>query len=170
MANLPPSQEALFKKIEQEHIQVEPVLWNLIYQYIGDPIIVINLTVRSYTDNGEELPKSEAKKILDYTRRLLKVMENLYHPENISDEEKDPIFKEIKAKNLKLDSVTDDLFRNYLRNDISAINLIVGDYVDPADERPAVVVKDANKVLEHVRSTISFLDRLRIATSKKEAY
>lgn len=170
MANIVPQDEELFKRIEREHIHVPEVLWNVIYQYIGDPIVVINLLVRSYTDDGEMLPKQEAKKILDYTRRMLKTMERLYHPESISDDEKDPLFREIKEKNLKLDKVTDDLFRNYVRNDIYMINLIVGDYVDPLDAREAISIRDASKILGHIRATMHFMDRLRVATARKEAY
>jgi hypothetical protein len=128
------------------------------------------MLVRFYTDDGKMLPKEEAEKILDYTKRMLDIMEMLYHPEQISDNEKDPLLKEVKAKNLKLDSVTDDLLRNYVRNDLYMINLIVGDYVDPKDDREAVSVRDASKILNHVRSTLHFMDRLRIATSRKEAY
>ncbi|MBU1999036.1 MAG: hypothetical protein KKE64_06030 [Candidatus Omnitrophica bacterium] len=170
MANIVPRDEELFKKIEQEHIQVPEVLWNVIYQYIGDPIVVINLLVRSYADGGEILPKDEAKKILDYTKRMLEIMEGLYHPESISVDEKDQLFKEIKAKDLKLDAVTDYLFRNYVRNALYMINLIVGDYVDPLDEREGVSIKDAGKILEHIRSIMHFMDRLRVATARKEAY
>lgn len=170
MANIVPRDEELFKQIEKENIQVPEVLWNVIYQYIGDPIIVINLLVRSYVDDGQMLPKEEAKQILDYTKRMLDTMERLYHPENISDEEKDPLFREIKEKNLKLDKVTDHLFRNYVRNDLYTINLIVGDYVDPKDDREAISVQDAGKILGHIRSTMRFMDRLRVATARKEAY
>lgn len=170
MANILPHDEELFKQIEREHIQVAPVLWNVIYQYIGDPIIAISFLVRSYTDTGELLSKEDAKKILDYTKRMVEIMDKLYHPENISDDEKDPLFREIKTKNLKLDPVTDDLFRNYIRNDLHMINLIVGDYVDPLDTREAVSERDTNKILGHIRTTLHFMDRLRVATVRKEVY
>lgn len=170
MANIVPQDEEFFRKIEQEHIQVPEVLWNVIYQYIGDPITVINMLVRFYTDDGQMLPKEDAKQILDYTKRMLEIMEKLYHPENISGDEKDPLFKEIKAKNLKLDPATDHLFRNYVRNDIYMINLIVGDYVDPLDTREAISIRDASKILEHIYTIMHFMDRLRVATARKEAY
>ncbi len=170
MANITSRDEEHFKEIEKSHIQVPEVLWNVLYQYIGDPITVINMLVRFYTDDGKMLPKEEAKKILDYTKRMLDIMEMLYHPEKISDDEKDPLLKEVKAKNLKLDAVTDDLLRNYVRNDLYMINLIVGDYVDTKDEREAVSVRDASKILNHIRTTLHFMDRLRIATARKEAY
>lgn len=170
MANLVPHDEELFKKIEQEHIQVPEVLWNVIYQYIGDPITVINMLVRFYTDEGKMLPKESAKQILDYTKRMIGVMEKLAKPQEISDDEKDPLFREIKEKNLKLDPDTDHLFRNYVRNDIYVINLIIGDYLDFLDTREAVSLKDASKILEHIYTTMHFMDRLRVATARKEAY
>lgn len=170
MANITPHDEELFKKIEKEGVRVSEVLWNLIYQHIGDPISVINMLVRFYTDDGKSLPKEEARQILNYTRRMLAIMEKLYNPQDIAEDEVDPLFKEIKAKNLKFDPITDELFRNYVRNDIHAINLIVSDYVDPLDERESVSLKDANKILGHIYTTMHFLDRLRIATSRKETF
>lgn len=59
MANILPEDEELFKNIATEHIQINPVLWNVIYQYIGDPIIVINLLVRSFIDYNQPIPKNE---------------------------------------------------------------------------------------------------------------
>jgi hypothetical protein len=50
------------------------------------------------------------------------------------------------------------------------INLIVIDYVDPLDERKAVSIRDASKILEHIYTTMHFMDRLRVATARKEAY
>jgi hypothetical protein len=170
LANIVPEDEALFIRIEKEHIQVPDVLWNVIYQYIGDPITVISMLVRFYTDDGRMLPKEEARQILDYTRRMITVMEMLELPQTIPADEKDPLFREIKEKNLKLDPVTHHLFRNYARNDIYMINLIVGDYVDPLDKREAVSLRDASKILEHIYATMHFMDRLRVATARKEAY
>lgn len=170
MANLLPRDEELFKRIETDHIRVDPALWNVIYQYVGDPILVINLLVRSFTDDQQPLPKEEAKKILDYTSRIIEVMDKLYQPENIGDEEKDPLLREIKAKNLKLDPVTDELFRNYIRNDIYMVNLIVGDYVDPVDPREVVSFEDSKKILGYINKSRQFMDRLRRATAQKEAY
>lgn len=170
MANLVPADEELFKKIESEHIQVPEALWNVIYQYIGDPLTVINMLVRFYTDDGKALPKEEARQILDYTRRMVKVLEKLDNPESISDDEKDHLFREIKEKNLKLHPIIDHLLRNYVRNDLHMINLIVTDYVDPLDDREAITLRDASKILGHTYTTIHFMDRLRVAASRKEAY
>jgi len=170
MANILPKDEDLFNKIATEHIQVDPVLWNVIYQYIGDSIIVINLLVRSFIDDNQPIPKNEAKRILDYTKRLIDVIRKLSHPENISNDEKDNLFRIIKDKNLKLDPVTYELFGNYVRNDVNIINLICMTYIDTLDKREAVSIDDAKKILEHTRSTMRFLDRLREATSKKEAF
>ena len=170
MANLLPEDEELFQRIAREHIFVDPVLWALIYQYIGDQIILINLTIRYYLDEGNPVPKEEAKKILKCTERMIALIKKLDHPEAISDDEKDSLFQIVKNEKLKLDPVTDELFGNYVRNDVNIINLVCIDYLDPLDERVAVSIKDAQRILEHTRSTMRFLDRLRIATARKEAY
>lgn len=170
MANITPEDEKHFKDIERNHIQVPEVLWNILYQYLGDPITVINMMVRVYVDNGKPFPKEAARQILDYTKRMLDVMEKVCHPESISEDEKDPLLREIKEKNLKLDAITDNLLHNYVRNDLYMINLIVGDYLDPLDSREVISVQDASKILNHIRTTLHFMDRLRIATARSEAY
>lgn len=170
MANIPPKDEELFEKIAKERIFVDPVLWTLIYQHIGDQVILINLIIRFYLDKASPLPKVEAKRILNCTKRMIEVMKKLDQPESIADNEKDPLFQIIKKERLKLDPITDELFSNYVRNDINIINLVCINYIDPLDEREAVSLEDARKILEHTRSTMKFLDRLREATSKKKQF
>ena len=170
MANILLEDEEFFKRIEREHIQVDPLLWNAIYQHIGDPIIVINLTVRYYIDNNEPIPQDEAEKILISTKRMVEIINKIHKPESIALDEKDQLFCMIKEKGLKLDEVTDELFTQYIRNDLNLINIAVGMYIDHAKAGQSVPVEEGRRVLEHIRSTMSFLDRLRIATSKKEAY
>lgn len=170
MANVLPKDEELFTKIAKEHIQVDPVLWNVIYQYIGNTIMAINFQVRLYIDDNKPMPKQDAQQILNYTKRLIEVIKILDNPQDINPGEKDELFQTIKQKNLKLDPVTKELFGNYVRNDINIINIICGTYVDPMDRRSAVRIEDAKKILDHARSTVRFLDRLREATSKKEVF
>lgn len=170
MANILPEDEEFFERIEKEHIQVDPLLWNIIYQHIGDPVIVINLTVRYYLDNGEPIPQDEAKKILISTKRMAEIISKIHKPESITSDEKDPLFRMIKEKGLKLDAVTDELFTQYIRNDLNLISIAVGMYIDPSKEGQGVPVEEGRRILENIRSTMSFLDRLRIATYKKEAY
>lgn len=170
MANILPEDEEFFKQIEREHIQVDPLLWNIIYQHIGDPVIVINLTVRYYLDSCEPIPQVEAEKILVSTKRMVDIINKIHKPESISPDEKDLLFRIIKEKGLKLDEVTDELFTQYIRNDLNLINIAVGMYIDHSKEGQSVPVEEGRRILEHIRSTMSFLDRLRIATSKKEAY
>ena len=170
MANILPEDKEFFKRIAREHIQVDPLLWNIIYQHIGDPVIIINLTTRYYLDNGEPIPQNEAKKILISTKRMVEIIKKIRQPESIAIDEKDPLFRMIKEKGLKLDAVTDELFTQYIRNDLNIISLAMGMHIDPLKEGQSVPVEDGRKILEHIRSIMSFLDRLRIATSKKEAY
>lgn len=167
MANIIPKDEELFQKIAKEHIQVDPILWTVIYQYIGDCIIAISFLTRYYIENNIGMPKDEAKKILEQTRRMIDIINKLTHHGLIKDDEKDVLLKAIKRDNLNLDPVTDELFGNYVRNDIHMIDFIVTDFTDPLDTRGVMPVESIKKVLEHVRSTTHFMERLREATSKK---
>ena len=170
MANILPGDEESFKRIEREHIQVDPLLWNLIYQHIGDPVIVINLTVRYYVDNSEAIPQEEAEKILVSIKRMVEIIKKIHQPETITPDEKDPLFRMIKEKGLKLDPVTDELFTQPIRNDLNIISVNIGMHVYPSNKDRSIPIEDGRKILDHIRSTMTFLDRLRIATSKKEAY
>ena len=40
----------------------------------------------------------------------------------------------------------------------------------PLDESEGIPAEDGRKILEHIHSSMLFLDRLRVATSKKEGY
>ena len=170
MANILPADEEFFQRIEREHIQVDPLLWNTIYQHIGDPVIVINLTVRYYLDNGEPIPQAEASKILISIKHMVEIINKIHKPESITLDEKDPLFCMIKEKGLKLDEVTDELFTQPIRNDLNIISMNIGMHIYPSNKVRSIPIEDGRDILNHIRSIISFLDRLRIATSKKEAY
>lgn len=169
MAHIIPKDEKLFEQIEKEHIQVSPVLWTIIYQHIGDCVIAISFLVRYYIDNNIGMPREEAKKILVQTRRIINIIDKLTHHELIKDDEKDGLLQAVKLDNLNLDPVTDDLFGNYVRNDIHMIDFIVTDFTDPLDTREVMSVETIQKILGYVRSTRHFMERLREATSKKKA-
>lgn len=168
MAKILPKDEELFAQIEREHIQVAPVLWTVIYQYTGDCITAISFLARYYIENNIGMPKEEAGKILEQTRRMIEIIEKLTHHELIKDDEKDALLKAIKRDNLNLDPVTDELFGNYVRNDIHMINFIATDFIDPLDNREFMPVENIQKILGYVRSTTRFMNRLREATSKKK--
>jgi hypothetical protein len=170
MANILPEDEEFFKRIEREQIRVDPLLWNLIYQYIGDPIIIMNLTVRYYLDNGESIPQTEAQRILVSIKRMVEIINKIHKPESIAADEKDPLFRMIKEKGLKLDRITDELFTQPIKNDLNIISMAVGIHLYSLNESRGIPVEDGRRILEHIRTIVSFLDRLRIATSKKEAY
>ena len=168
MAKILPKDEEMFQQIAREHIYVDPVLWTIIYGYIGDCIISINLLVRYFADSNRPVPKEEAQKIIGYTKRMVEIIKKLTQPDLIKDNEPDPLLQIVKKEDLKLDPVTDELFGNFVRNDIYMIELIVGDYIDPLDTREGIIVERAQKILEHTHSTTRFMDRLREATSRKE--
>lgn len=170
MANIIPKDEELFAQIEKEHIQVHPVLWTVIYHYIGDCIIAVNLLVRYYIDKNIPAPKEQIKRVLTYSKRTAEVIDKLSKHDLIPDNDPDSLFQIIKKENLKLDKITDELLVNYLGNDIYMIELIVGDLIDPLDTREAVSIEVLKKIQGHILSTMHFMERLRIATSKKEAF
>jgi hypothetical protein len=157
MANILSEDEEFFERIEREHIQVDPLLWNIIYQHIGDPVIVINLTVRYYLDNREPIPQVEAKKILISTKRMAEIIKKIHQPESITADEKDPLFRMIKDKGLKLDAVTDELFTQYIRNDLNFISIAAGMYIGSSKEGQSVSIKDSRMILEHIHSIMNFL-------------
>lgn len=168
-----PRIEALFQKIAQENIQVHPLLWTAIYQHIGDPVIVINLLIRYHLDNNLPIPKAEAKTILGYTKRIEETIKKLAHWQSIPQDEPDTLFREIGDKNLKLDPLTYDLIIDRVRNDVIVIDLTISRYLCPEEDdykAEFISTEDAQQVLRRTRSSISFLDRLRQATSKKETF
>lgn len=165
MANFLPKDEELFDKIAREHIQVAPELWTVIYQHIGDAIMAIRLLVYNYAQNDLPVPKDKAKEVIRFTDRIIDVIAKItYHDRFIKDDDPDPFFQIIKKKELKLDPVTDELFGNYVRNDVYVISLIAQNYVDPLDTGNGIPVKDSRKILEHIDSTIRFMDKLMQAT------
>lgn len=170
MANILPEDEEFFERIEREHIQVDPLLWNIIYQHIGDPVIVINLTTRYYIDSNEPIPQDEAKKILISTKRMVEIINKIHKPESITVDDKDPLFRMIKEKGLKLDPVTDELFTQPIRNDLNIISMNIGMHIYPSNKIRSIPIEEGIKILDRIRAIMSFLDRLRIATSTKEAY
>jgi hypothetical protein len=170
MAKLLPRDEELFAQIAREHIYVNPVLWTIIYQYLGDCISVINVLVRYYIDSNLAVPKKEAERILIYTNRMIEIIQKLTDHNLIKADEPDPLLQRVKKENLKFDPITDELFGNYVRNDIYMITLIITDYLDPLDTREAISIEHAGKILEYTRSTMRFMDRLREATSRRLKY
>ncbi len=169
MANFLPRDEELFEKIAREHIQVDSALWTVIYHHIGDCIMAIKLLVYNYVHSNQPVPKDKAKDILGYTRRIIEVIQKItYHNRYIKDDEPDPLFQLIKKRDLKLDVITDDLFGNYVRNDIYVISLIAQSYSGASDPDEGIPVEDARKILDHIGSSQRFMEKLRQATSGEE--
>jgi hypothetical protein len=48
------------------------------------------------------------------------------------------------------------------------IDFIVSDFTDPLDTRELMPVETIQKILDHLRSTRNFMERLRQATSQKK--
>lgn len=147
------NEQALYQKIHDEKIQIPPAVWEEMYYHLGDYISVINLILSYHIDRQEAVPVENARKILDYTRRIKEAMTRILHPE------KDGVTP-------GLHPVVRDLFTHYMGNDVHIINLCMSFYLDPFDEKP-VELQDAQKVLPCTQTMHEFLDRLRAATSEE---
>ncbi|MBU0710177.1 MAG: acyl carrier protein [Candidatus Omnitrophica bacterium] len=160
MANPLPNEKELFERIKNENIRIIPEIWELLYHRIGDDITTINLLCHSYLDNEEDIPIKEAKKIMQYTRHIKDIVnqitvaskEKLNFPEFTDDMPLHPIIRE--------------MLTHYIGNDIHMINFMVQDTIDPIGPHP-ISLQITQKILNHARSVREFMERLRIATSQK---
>lgn len=162
MANPLPNEETLYAKIKTEGISINPEIWDLLYQRIGDDVTAINLLCQSYLSNKEPIPIPEAKEILSYTRHIKDIInqitldskEGLPFPEFINDIPLHPILRE--------------MLTHYFGNDVYMINLIVQDSIDPLEPH-AVSLKKTQKILDHTLSIRGFMEKLRQATSQEKS-
>lgn len=161
MANPLPNEKELYERIKSENIVINPDIWDLLYNRIGDDLTNINLLCQYYLKNNEPIPVEEAKKILRYTRHIKDInnkitvvkVEDLYFPEFGND--------------LPLHSVLREMLTHYIGNDVYMINLIVGDAISPL-EPEELSLGSIQKILEHTRSIRIFMNRLREATMQEK--
>ena len=152
MAKPLPNEQVLYQRIREERIRIPLSIWEEMYCHMGDYISVINLILCYYIDRNEPVLVVDARKILEYTRRIKEAMMRILHPEE-------------KGQGLALHPLVRDLFTHYMGNDVHIINLCVSFYLDPLDEKP-VALEDAKKILPCTITMHQFLDRLREATSE----
>ena len=158
MANPLPNEKELYKRIYRERISMDPQVWDLLYNRVGDDITTINLLCQLHLCDCQPIPVQEARKILTYTRHI---KELLSHITNISDDKQKtfPVF----VGAVPLHSILREMFTHYIGNDIYMINLIVEDATDPMQPEP-LSVASTQKILNHTRSIRDFMDKLRQAT------
>ena len=163
VANPLVNEQELYGQIKNDGISVHPFIWDTMYHYLGDYISVINAIATYYLEKNEPIALEDARKILEYTRKIKTAVDKILHPQTIQNE--NPHFEKIKNDHLTLHPIIKEFFMHYIGNDTHIINLCVSFYLDPLGEQP-VPVKDAQKILSHTLSMRQFLDKLREATNQ----
>ena len=159
MANPLPNEKELYEKIQNDKIAIEPGIWDLLYQRIGDDITAINLLCQYYLTNKEDIPITEAGKILTYTRNIKDVVNKITA---VSKES----FPFPQFKDALLHPVIREMFTHYIGNDVYAINLMVQNLIDPVDPKP-IPLEVNQKIIGRIRTTRAFMEKLRQATYKR---
>ena len=167
MANPLPNEAALYQKIEDEKIELDHKVWTFLYEHIGNAITVINFMSSYYLQQNKPLPIIEAKKIINYTRKINHALDCILHPNQNYLE--DDLFKQLRNENLQLHPIIKEMLTHYVGNDVYGINLVIGDSLDPAAPQD-VPIEYLPRLIEKTQSIRKFLDRLRKSTSKKPGF
>lgn len=160
MANPLPEEDKFYRQIKDERITINPEIWDLLYNHIGDDLSAINLLCQYHLKDNQPIPVEEARKILQYTHHI----KNLVNQITSVSQEKGFYFPEI-AENGPLHPVLREMFTHYIGNDVYMINLIVQDSIDPLSPEE-LSMESTRKILQHTHSIRDFMNRLREATSK----
>lgn len=158
MANPLNNERELYERIKTENITIAPVIWNFIYNHIGDDLTAINLLCQYYLDNNQDIPPLEAERVVIYAsdaggiinKLTLKDRQNSHFPE----------FENV----IPLHPVIREMLTHYVGNDTQVINFMVGAYTEAFDEPQAVPKEVITKILAHTRLLKEFMERLREAT------
>ncbi|MBF0385104.1 MAG: hypothetical protein HQL27_04450 [Candidatus Omnitrophica bacterium] len=161
MANPLNNEQEIYSRIDKERITVPPLVWDIVYRYLGDELTAISQITLSYCIANEPIAVEDAKKIIEHAKNINIMVRQILIPENIKDDTSD--LQELKKINSKLHPVINELFFHYVGNDLYGITMIVGSYLGPDVDEP-VPVDSAKKVLNKVLSMKQFLDKLREAT------
>ena len=162
MANIHPQEKELYQRIKTEQIKVDPVIWDMIYRYLGEYVTEIELAAFYFEKNQEPIPIKEAGKILEWTEKIRDIVSKILHSETV---EGNMDFEKLKSVQPKLHKVINELFGHYVGNDVFSINMIVAESLFPGQEQP-VPVEFTEKIINHTRSIRRFLDKLREATTQ----
>jgi len=161
MANPLPEEKELFERIKNEKISLSPEIWDMLYNRLGDDVSGINLLCQYYLTSNQQIPFEEGKKILNFTRHIKEIINQL----TVISKSSDFPFPEL-FDNIPLHPVLRDMFTHYIGNDVHMINLVTGSYIDfsyPQD----IPLEDIQRILNHTRTIKEFMDRLREATSRE---
>lgn len=162
MANPLPEEKEFFKRIRNENITINPEIWDLLYNRIGDDLSAINLLCQCYLSEFKPVPILEAKRIPNYTHHIKEIINQL----TLSAQKIDFPFPEF-LDDIPLHPILREMFTHYIGNDVYMINLIVRDSMDPLEPKD-ISLESTRKILSHTRTIKEFMERLRIATSQEE--
>ena len=162
MANPLPEEKEFFERIRNENITINPEIWDLLYNRIGDDLSAINLLCQCYLSEAKPVPILEAKKILNYTHHIKEITNQL----TLSSQKGDFPFPEF-LDNVPLHTILREMLTHYIGNDVYMINLIVRDSIGPLEPKD-ISLESTRKILSHSRTIKEFMEKLRTATSREE--
>lgn len=157
MANPLPQEDEYYQRIKKEGLKIHPLIWEALYQRIGDALSVINLIVGYYLGNKESIPVKIANRILEFTQRIKLTMNAVVYSPGEKDKK---LYERLRRKKIKLHPLLKELITHHISNDTFAINVIVGNYTDPLYNKP-IPLKDAKKLLAHTQNIKQLMDKLK---------
>jgi diguanylate cyclase (GGDEF)-like protein/PAS domain S-box-containing protein len=162
MANPLQNEKDLYQQLKSEGITVSGNIWDFFFHRISEDVtavVVICLAGQSFSDSLSVL---EAKKILLCTSDITNIINTL-----TAASYEEMVFPQFKGR-IPLHPLVRELFSHQIGNDIYAIDLIVGDHIDPKSPRP-VPRDDIEKILEHCWSVREFLEKFKNAAYSSDS-
>jgi len=158
MANPLNNETEIFNQLKQEKITLHPQVWDIIYSFVGDNVTAINLIISYYISINEEVPITEARKIMAHASCLKGVFLKIIHPEMIEISDKE--LSGLANNEITVPHIIKELFNHYIANDIQAIMSITYLSLDPLYECN-LPIEDGEKILEHTSGIVHFMEKLR---------
>lgn len=167
MANPLPKEAEHYQQIKDQNITIDPRVWTILYEHIGNAITVINLLASYYLDENKPIPINQAKTLLGYSEKIKNALNSILYPDKNHLE--DDLFKQLLKENINLHPIIREMLNHYIGNDAFCINLILGDSLDPSFPQD-VPVASIPKIIDRTRTIGEFMDRLREATWRVEVF
>jgi hypothetical protein len=165
MAVIHPQEKELYQTIKNEHVAIDPLIWEAIYSYIGDCVTVVNFIAFYYLTVKQSISYEDAEKITECTKRIETTMKAIARPE--LNNSNDKILKEIRDKQIVLHPAVKELFTHYIGTDVYVINLAIGSTVLNNENIDQGLIMG---ILDRTRSIKQFMDKLRQATGEGEGF
>lgn len=167
MANPLPKEAEHYQQIKDENITIDPRVWTILYEHIGNALTVINFIATYYLSADKPIPVADARTLLEYSEKIRHALNSILYPDKNHME--DDLFKQILKENVNLHPIIREMLNHYIGNDMLCFNLIIGDCLDPSFTRD-VPVESIHKIIDRTRTVREFMDRLREATWRVEVF